>query len=38
MDEAGDHFFVLGRVIDLDVEHEGGPLIFFRGGYGRYEV
>jgi flavin reductase (DIM6/NTAB) family NADH-FMN oxidoreductase RutF len=38
VDEAGDHFFVLGRVIDLDVEHEGGPLIFFRGGYGRYEV
>jgi flavin reductase (DIM6/NTAB) family NADH-FMN oxidoreductase RutF len=38
VDEAGDHFCVLGRVIDLDVEHEGGPLIFFRGGYGRYEV
>jgi 3-hydroxy-9,10-secoandrosta-1,3,5(10)-triene-9,17-dione monooxygenase reductase component len=38
VDEAGDHFLVLGRVIDLDVEHEGGPLIFFRGGYGRYEV
>ena len=38
VDDAGDHYFVLGRVIDLDVEHEGGPLIFFRGGYGRYEV
>jgi flavin reductase (DIM6/NTAB) family NADH-FMN oxidoreductase RutF len=38
VDEAGDHYFVVGRVIDLDVEHEGGPLIFFRGGYGRYEV
>lgn len=32
---AGDHAFVLGRVIDLEVVHEGGPLVFYRGGYGR---
>ena len=38
VDEVGDHYFVVGRVIDLEVAHEGGPLIFFRGGYGRYEV
>ena len=38
IEEAGDHWFVLGRVIDLEVMHEGSPLIFFRGGYGRYEI
>ena len=27
---------VVGRVLDLEVGHEGGPLVFFRGGYGRY--
>jgi flavin reductase (DIM6/NTAB) family NADH-FMN oxidoreductase RutF len=34
--EAGDHYIVLGRVHELEVGHEGGPLVFFRGGYGRY--
>jgi len=34
--EAGDHFYVLGRVRDLGVAHEGAPLLFFRGGYGRF--
>jgi flavin reductase (DIM6/NTAB) family NADH-FMN oxidoreductase RutF len=38
IDDAGDHWVVLGRVVDLDVGHSGGPLLFFRGGYGRYEV
>jgi flavin reductase (DIM6/NTAB) family NADH-FMN oxidoreductase RutF len=33
--EAGDHWIVVGRVHDLEVGHEGGPLVFFRGGYGR---
>jgi 3-hydroxy-9,10-secoandrosta-1,3,5(10)-triene-9,17-dione monooxygenase reductase component len=33
--EAGDHWIVIGRVLDLEVGHEGGPLVFFRGGYGR---
>ena len=36
--DAGDHFCVLGRVVDLDVSHDGGPLLFFRGGYGRFAV
>lgn len=36
--EAGDHVCVLGRVLDLGVGHEGGPLVFFRGGYGRFAV
>ena len=38
VDDAGDHWIVLGRVVDLEVGHTGGPLLFFRGGYGRYEV
>jgi hypothetical protein len=25
----------VGKVHDLEVKHEGGPLVFFRGGYGR---
>ncbi len=35
---AGDHLIVVGRVHALDVEHEGRPLIFYRGGYGRFEL
>lgn len=31
--DAGDHELVVGRVIDMDVERETGPLLFFRGGY-----
>ena len=36
--EAGDHVLVLGKVRDLGVGHEGSPLVFFRGGYGRFVV
>jgi 3-hydroxy-9,10-secoandrosta-1,3,5(10)-triene-9,17-dione monooxygenase reductase component len=36
--EAGDHFCVMGRVRDLAVTQDGGPLLFFRGGYGRFAV
>ena len=36
--EAGDHVIVVGRVRALDVEHEGRPLVFYRGGYGRFEL
>jgi flavin reductase (DIM6/NTAB) family NADH-FMN oxidoreductase RutF len=36
--EAGDHVCVMGRVRDLEVAHDGGPLLFFRGGYGRFAV
>jgi flavin reductase (DIM6/NTAB) family NADH-FMN oxidoreductase RutF len=35
---AGDHNFVLGKVIDLEVSREGSPLIFYRGGYSRLSV
>ena len=34
--EAGDHDIVVGRVLELEVEREHPPLIFFRGGYGRF--
>lgn len=33
--DAGDHFWVLGRVRELQVGREGQPLVFFRGGYHR---
>ena len=36
--DAGDHFCVVGAVRDLDVADDGGPLLFFRGGYGRFAV
>ena len=35
--DAGDHVIVVGRVHELDVGHGGGPLVFYRGGYGRFE-
>jgi 3-hydroxy-9,10-secoandrosta-1,3,5(10)-triene-9,17-dione monooxygenase reductase component len=35
---SGDHDVVVGAVRDLDVLHEGGPLLFFRGGYGRFQL
>ena len=35
--EAGDHWIVLGRVVELDASEDGGPLLFFKGGYGRHE-
>ena len=34
--EAGDHWIVIGRVLDLEIGREGGPLVFFRVGFGRY--
>lgn len=34
--EAGDHFIVLGRVRELNIENPGLPLLFFQGGYGRF--
>jgi flavin reductase (DIM6/NTAB) family NADH-FMN oxidoreductase RutF len=36
--DAGDHVCVLGRIREMDIGHEGGPLIFYRGGYGRFTV
>ena len=31
--EAGDHLIVVGRVLDVAVTSEGGPLLFHRGNY-----
>lgn len=33
VDDGGDHWVVIGRVVGLDVEREVKPLVFFRGGY-----
>ncbi|MBB5080510.1 flavin reductase family protein [Nonomuraea endophytica] len=33
---AGDHMIVVARVLQLDTHADGGPLVFFRGGYGRF--
>jgi len=35
---SGDHDIVIGEVTDLEVLHEGGPLLFFRSGYGRFQL
>ena len=35
--DAGDHVIVVGRVVELGYQHEGKPLLFYRGGYGRFE-
>jgi 3-hydroxy-9,10-secoandrosta-1,3,5(10)-triene-9,17-dione monooxygenase reductase component len=35
---AGDHFIAIGRVHALDVSDTApGPLLFYKGGYGRFE-
>jgi 3-hydroxy-9,10-secoandrosta-1,3,5(10)-triene-9,17-dione monooxygenase reductase component len=35
--DGGDHVIVLGRVVHLEVHRDDvGPLLFFRGGYGRH--
>lgn len=36
--EAGDHVIVVGQARALNVEQEGRPLVFYRGGYGRFEL
>jgi len=36
--EAGDHFIVLGRVVDFSTAGADEPLVFFRGTYGAYDV
>jgi 3-hydroxy-9,10-secoandrosta-1,3,5(10)-triene-9,17-dione monooxygenase reductase component len=38
MIDSGDHKVVIGDVTDLDVLHGHGPLVFFRGGYGRFDI
>lgn len=34
--EAGDHWFVIGRVRELEMLREADPLLFFRGSYGGF--
>jgi 3-hydroxy-9,10-secoandrosta-1,3,5(10)-triene-9,17-dione monooxygenase reductase component len=36
--DAGDHLIVVGRVVELGYAPSGKPLLFYRGGYGRFEV
>jgi flavin reductase (DIM6/NTAB) family NADH-FMN oxidoreductase RutF len=36
--EAGDHWIVIGAVRALDAIDGGGPLVFFRGGYGHFGI
>ncbi len=36
--DAGDHLLVVGKVIELGYTPEGKPLLFYRGGYGRFEA
>jgi 3-hydroxy-9,10-secoandrosta-1,3,5(10)-triene-9,17-dione monooxygenase reductase component len=33
--DGGDHIIVVGRVLDLGLHSDTGPLLFFRGKYGR---
>lgn len=34
--EAGDHLFVLGRVLGMDVTRDEDPMLFHRGRYGGF--
>jgi 3-hydroxy-9,10-secoandrosta-1,3,5(10)-triene-9,17-dione monooxygenase reductase component len=34
--EAGDHYIVVGRVLDLDTDVPNRPLVFYRGGFGAF--
>jgi flavin reductase (DIM6/NTAB) family NADH-FMN oxidoreductase RutF len=37
VDDAGDHWFVLGEIQQMAVPRDDvGPLLFFRGGYGEF--
>ena len=36
--EAGDHYVVIGRVMDLGVEEAPHPLLFYRGKYARTDA
>lgn len=35
--EAGDHLIVVAAVEDMGLGTEAGPLLFYRGGYGRFD-
>jgi flavin reductase (DIM6/NTAB) family NADH-FMN oxidoreductase RutF len=34
--DAGDHYFVLGRVLRLEATRDADPMLFFRGRYGGF--
>ena len=34
--DAGDHWFVLGRVLKMETVREDDPLLFYRGRYGGF--
>lgn len=34
--DVGDHYIVIGRVVDLQMGQPASPLIFHNGGYGRF--
>ena len=36
--EAGDHYFVMGRVLGLEVIRDAAPMLFFKGGYGSFAI
>lgn len=36
--DAGDHVIVVGRVVELGCRSAGTPLLFYRGGYGHFEI
>jgi 3-hydroxy-9,10-secoandrosta-1,3,5(10)-triene-9,17-dione monooxygenase reductase component len=35
VDEAGDHWWVIGRVVQLEAGGAGSPLVFVRGSFGQ---
>jgi 3-hydroxy-9,10-secoandrosta-1,3,5(10)-triene-9,17-dione monooxygenase reductase component len=35
--DAGDHWIVVGHVVDLSVDEGGAPLVFLGGRYGTFE-
>jgi 3-hydroxy-9,10-secoandrosta-1,3,5(10)-triene-9,17-dione monooxygenase reductase component len=36
--DAGDHEIIVGEVVDTGVDTRGRPLLFYRGGFGRFEA
>ncbi|MGG7102248.1 flavin reductase family protein [Rhodococcus sp. 24CO] len=36
--DAGDHTIVVARITDLTVLRHDGPLLFYRGGFGRFDA
>ena len=36
--ESGDHWIIIGRVIEIAIERDVDPLVFFRGGYGSFRA